>query len=57
MVLQLYRSSIVIKFSTKFSTFKYEQKNVLIFEKKGGADAFENDPSFVSKGTVACSIY
>ena len=27
-------------------------KNVLIFEKKGGADAFENDPSFMSKGTV-----
>jgi hypothetical protein len=27
-------------------------KNVLIFEKKGGADAFENDPPFISKGTV-----
>ena len=27
-------------------------KNVLIFEKKGGADDFENDPSFRSKGTV-----
>ena len=27
-------------------------KKVLIFEKKGGADAFENDPSFISKGTV-----
>jgi hypothetical protein len=27
-------------------------KNVLIFEKKGVADAFENDPSFRSKGTV-----
>ena len=27
-------------------------KNVLIFEKKGGADAFENDPSFRSKPTV-----
>jgi hypothetical protein len=27
-------------------------KNVLIFEKKGGADAFENNPPFKSKGTV-----
>jgi hypothetical protein len=27
-------------------------ENVLIFEKKGGADAFENDPSFRSKPTV-----
>jgi hypothetical protein len=27
-------------------------KNVHIFEKRGGADAFENDPSFISKGTV-----
>jgi hypothetical protein len=27
-------------------------KNVLIFEKRGGADIFENDPSFRSKGTV-----
>jgi hypothetical protein len=31
-------------------------KNVLIFEKKGGADmgadAFKNDPPFRSKGTV-----
>jgi hypothetical protein len=27
-------------------------KNVLIFEKKGGADAFENDPPFRSKPTV-----
>ena len=28
--------------------------NVLIFEKRGGADAFENDPPFMSKGTVLC---
>jgi hypothetical protein len=27
-------------------------KNVLIFEKKRGADAFENDPPFISKGTI-----
>ena len=27
-------------------------KNVLIFEKKGGADAFENDPPIISKPTV-----
>jgi hypothetical protein len=27
-------------------------KNVLIFEKKGGADAFENDPAFRSKPPV-----
>ena len=30
-------------------------KNVLIFEKKGGADAFENDPPFISKHTVPFS--
>ena len=27
-------------------------ENVLILEKRGGADAFENDPPFRSKGTV-----
>jgi hypothetical protein len=27
-------------------------KNVPIFEKKGGADAFENDPPFINRGTV-----
>jgi hypothetical protein len=30
-------------------------KNVLIFEKREGADAFENDPPFRSKGTVGSS--
>ena len=27
-------------------------KNVLIFQEKGGADAFENGLSFICKGTV-----